>query len=60
MPVPVPRSRAAVVLLALVAGLLLFAPAAMASHGRGGVLYTQTNDRTATPCSASTARPAGR
>ncbi|HET9506337.1 MAG TPA: beta-propeller fold lactonase family protein [Gaiellaceae bacterium] len=43
MPVSVPRSRAVVVLLALVAGLLLFSSSAMASDGRG-VLYTQTND----------------
>jgi 6-phosphogluconolactonase (cycloisomerase 2 family) len=31
-------------LLALIAGLLLFAPGAMASYGGGGALYTQTND----------------
>jgi 6-phosphogluconolactonase len=43
MPVSVPRSRAVVVLLAFVAGLLLFSSSAMASSGRG-VLYTQTND----------------
>jgi 6-phosphogluconolactonase (cycloisomerase 2 family) len=43
MPVSVPRSRAVVVLLAFVAGLLLFSSSAMASSGPG-VLYTQTND----------------
>jgi 6-phosphogluconolactonase len=43
MPVSLPRSRAVVLLLAFVAGLLVFASSAMASHSRG-VLYTQTND----------------
>src|SRR5918992_2407036 len=43
MPVSVPRTRAVVVLLTFLAGLLLFSPSAMASHGRGA-LYTQTND----------------
>jgi hypothetical protein len=43
MPASVPSSRAVVVLLAFVAGLLLFSSSAMASSGRG-VLYTQTND----------------
>ena len=42
MSVPLPRSRAVVLLLAFVAGLLLFASSAMASSG--GSLYTQTND----------------
>src|SRR5918992_3961545 len=43
MPVSVPRTRAVVVLLTFLAGLLLFSSSAMASHGRGA-LYTQTND----------------
>ena len=46
MPVPIPRSRAVVLLLALTAALVLAAAwssSAMASHG-GGSLYTQTND----------------
>ena len=42
MSVPLPRSRAVVLLLAFVAGFLLFASSAMASSG--GSLYTQTND----------------
>jgi 6-phosphogluconolactonase len=41
MPVPVPRSRAVLLLFAL-AAVLLLAPSAMASDG--GALYTQTND----------------
>jgi 6-phosphogluconolactonase len=47
MPVPLPRSPAVVFLLALVAALVLaagFSSSAMASHGVGGSLYTQTND----------------
>jgi 6-phosphogluconolactonase (cycloisomerase 2 family) len=43
MPVPLPRIRAVTLVLAFVAGLLLFASSAMASHG-GGSLFTQTND----------------
>ena len=43
MPVPLPRVRAVTLLLAFVAGLLLFSSSAMASAGEG-VLYTQTND----------------
>jgi 6-phosphogluconolactonase (cycloisomerase 2 family) len=43
MPVPVPRIRAVTLVLAFVAGLLLFSSSAMASHG-GGSLFTQTND----------------
>jgi 6-phosphogluconolactonase len=43
MPVPLPRSRAVVLLLAFMAGLLLFSSSAMASHGDGSV-FTQTND----------------
>jgi 6-phosphogluconolactonase len=43
MTVRFPRPRAVVPLLAFLAGLLLFASSAMASHG-GGSLYTQTND----------------
>jgi 6-phosphogluconolactonase len=42
MPVPLPRSRAVTLVLAFVAGLLLFASSAMASNG--GMLYTRTND----------------
>jgi 6-phosphogluconolactonase len=41
MPVPLPRIRAVTLVLAFVAGFLLFASSAMASHG---ALYTQTND----------------
>jgi 6-phosphogluconolactonase (cycloisomerase 2 family) len=41
MPVPLPRVRAVVLVLAVLAGLLTFASSAMAS---GGSLYTQTND----------------
>lgn len=41
MSVPVPRIRAVTLVLAFVAGFLLLAANAMASHG---VLYTQTND----------------
>jgi 6-phosphogluconolactonase len=43
MPVPVPRIRAVTLVLAFVAGFLLFSSSAMASHG-GGSLFTQTND----------------
>lgn len=43
MSVPLPRIRAVTLVLAFVAGLLLFSASAMASSGRG-VLYTQTND----------------
>ena len=43
MSVPVPRIRAVTLVLAFVAGLLLFSSSAMASHG-GGSLFTQTND----------------
>ncbi len=43
MPVPLPRSRAVTLVLAFVAGLLLFSSSAMAS-APDGVLYTQTND----------------
>ena len=42
MSVPLPRPRAVMLLLAL-AAVLLLAPSAMASGGRGS-LYTQTND----------------
>jgi 6-phosphogluconolactonase len=41
MPVPLPRSRAVAFVLAVMAGSLLLASSAMASHG---ALYTQTND----------------
>jgi 6-phosphogluconolactonase len=41
MPVPVSRIRAATLVLAFMAGFLLLAANAMASHG---ALYTQTND----------------
>jgi 6-phosphogluconolactonase len=41
MPVPLPRVRAVVLVLAFVAGLMMFASSAMASPGS---LYTQTND----------------
>jgi 6-phosphogluconolactonase (cycloisomerase 2 family) len=41
MPVSIPRTRAVMLVLAFVAGLLVFASSAMASNG---VLYTQTND----------------
>ena len=47
MPVPLPRSRAVVFVLALAAALLLastLATSAMADHRGGGSLYTQTND----------------
>src|SRR5699024_2823568 len=44
MTVPLPRPRAVMIVLALIAGLLLLASSAMASDGHGGWLYTQTND----------------
>jgi 6-phosphogluconolactonase len=44
MPVPLPRLRAVMLVLALAAAVLaVLASSAMASHGRGE-LYTQTND----------------
>jgi 6-phosphogluconolactonase (cycloisomerase 2 family) len=42
MPVQLPRIRAVTLVLAFVAGFLLLASSAMASHG--GALFTQTND----------------